>query len=320
MWGVRGSLPAAPARSQAFSKVKKALESFVKQQKNNPQLSVDEFLNLPESQQPCYGGHTSCVEVFTDKTQLIVDGGSGIRPLAEHLMAGPCGMGKGEAHIFMTHFHWDHLIGLPFFIPIFIPGNRVHFYAVQEDLEQNIRRMFTKPNFPVPFEALGAQIFFHSMEPRKPQMIGDIQVTPYQLDHPDPCWGYRFEHQGRAYSHCVDSEALRVSRDDLGLDLPLYQNCNVMVFDAQYTFEEAIEKTNWGHSSAPIGLDLAMREKIPKVYFMHHDPSASDEHIAYLQRRTEDYYQARLKALRDSGSDVFEVDWEFAWDGLVFDV
>src|SRR5690606_23912279 len=136
----------------------------------------------------------------------------------------------------LTHFHWDHLIGLPFFIPIFIPGNKIHFYAPHDDLEENIRLMFRKPNFPVEFENLGAQIFFHKLEPRKTRKFWDMNVTPYQLDHPYPCWGYKIEKNGKIFSHCVDSAMTRVSREDLGDDLPLYQDADIALMDAQYTF------------------------------------------------------------------------------------
>ncbi len=320
LWGVRGSLPAAPDQSSVLNKIKKALNSFVDFQKQNPEVSVQDFLSSSESHLRCYGGHTSCLEIFSDQIQLIVDGGSGIRPLAEHMMLGAAGLGRAEIHILMTHFHWDHLIGLPFFTPLFIPGNKIHFYAVQEDLEENIRRMFTKPNFPVPFEALGSEIFFHRLEPRRSKKFADIEVTPYQLDHPDPCWGYRFERLGRAYAHCVDTEGVRVSPDDLGEDVKLYRGVQAMTFDAQYSFEEAAEKINWGHSSAPIGLDIAMRERIPKVFFMHHDPSADDEQIQKLEAKTREYYDKRQLALSQSGQQPFEVEWCFARDGIVFDV
>src|SRR5690606_9606456 len=181
---------------------------------------------------------------------------------------------------------------------------------------QVIRAVFKKPFFPVPYEYLGAEIRFHALEPRRPFRIGDLEITPYQLDHPDPCWGYRFDHGGKAYAHCVDTEARRVTREELGPDLPLYQNVDLMVFDAQYTVMETLEKIDWGHAAASIGLDLAMREGIKRVLFMHHDPASSDEKVAEAEAEARRYYETQLKAARKNKEPVHEVEWSFAEEGM----
>ncbi len=282
---------------------------------------ITEFVKaLPPDVGGGFGGHTSCIEVSTPKARLVIDGGSGLRRLGEKMMLDASGAGRGIIHILMTHFHWDHLVGLPFFTPIFVPGNQIHFYAVQDDLEENIRRTFCKPNFPVPFEKLPSKISFHKIEPRQPLRFEDMTVTPYQLDHPDPCWGYRFEHNGKAFSHCVDSECRRVSRDALGPDLALYQNVDLMIFDAQYTFLEASERINWGHASGPVGIDLAMREGVKKVLFIHHDPAASDAKILEAERQTREYYESAVAAAKIKGLKPHEVDWMFAREGMTLQV
>ncbi len=314
LWGIRGSLP-APHPPEEVREILLHMLRRYSESKNG--TSPEQFLEgLTPPFLGGYGGHTSCIEVMSPTAHVIVDGGSGIRRLAERLLLGPLGRGNGEAHILLTHFHWDHLIGLPFFIPIFIPGNKIHFYAVQEDLEENIRLMFRKPNFPVNYENLGADIHFHLLEPRQKVQFSDIAVTPYQLDHPDPCWGFKFECDGKTYSHCVDSEMTRISRDDLGPDLPLYQNVDLALMDAQYTFVEATERINWGHASAPVGLDLAMREGIKKVQFVHHDPGATDVKIQELERQTREYYEIALKHGRNQNRPTHEVDWTFAREGV----
>lgn len=321
LWGIRGSLPSPMTPAAVTARVRHVLEAFGAARKSNPQLTPQDYLErLPVDQLGGFGGHTACIQVATPQTSLIIDGGSGIRRLGEQLMLGACGMGRGEVHILMTHFHWDHLIGLPFFVPMFIPGNTIHFYGVQDDLEENIRAMFTKPRFPVPFEALGSRIVFHKLSPRMAVDFGDMRVTPYQLDHPDPCWGYRFEHENKVFSYCVDSECTRMSAKDLGPDLPLYQGVDVMIFDAQYTFIEATEKINWGHSSGPIGVDLAVREKVKRLYFIHHDPAASDQKILKAEQQTRDYYNSLRKQAEVYKEPFHEVDWCFAREGMVIDV
>ncbi|MBX7230455.1 MAG: MBL fold metallo-hydrolase [Bdellovibrionales bacterium] len=320
LWGIRGSLPAPLAPAQIEERVFQILKLFLVYQSKGG-ISVEDFLNqLPTHQFGGFGGQTACVQVMTDKVSLIVDAGSGIRKLGEQLMLGPCGLGRGVVHILFSHFHWDHLIGLPFFLPMFVPGNEIHFYAVQEDLEKNVALLFQKPNFPVPFDQLGAKITFHKLEPRQEKIFTDIAVTPYLLDHPDPCWGFKFTHKNKVFSYCVDTECTRMSRKDMGLDLPLYQGVDLMLFDAQYSFLEVTERINWGHSTAPIGLDLAFRENIKKIYFVHHDPAASDSKIAKIEQQTQDYLTAMACAAQTKGESLPKIEWGFAREGMTLQI
>lgn len=320
LWGIRGSLPAPLHPSQIEERLAQTLEQFMAFQARGGK-SLTEFLNqVPHFKKGGFGGHTACIQVTTSKANIIIDAGSGIRRVGEQLALGPCGLGRGEVHLLFTHFHWDHLIGLPFFLPIFVPGNNIHMYAVQDDLEENVRAMFQKPRFPVPFEQLGAKVHFHRLEPRKQIRFSDLEVTPYQLDHPDPCWGYRFEHGQKVFSYAVDSECLRMSAAELGADLPFYQNVDVLIFDAQYSFLEATERINWGHSSAPIGIDLALREKVKRLFFIHHDPAASDAKIARAEDQTREYYESLVRALKSQGENPHQIDWCFAREGMVIEV
>ncbi len=315
-WGVRGSLPSPQHPTQLEARLRHVVERFA----NDPHARADAkgFVeNLPHEIRGGFGGNTACVEVHgkTDSTRLIIDAGSGLRGLGEELMSQGFGAVPNETHLFFTHFHWDHLIGLPFFSPLFLKNQTVHFYAVQPDLETCVRTMFKKPFFPVPFEQLASRIIFHKVEPRKKFRIAGFDITAFQLDHPDPCWGYRIEREGKAYAHCVDSEATRVTREDLGLDAALYEHADLMLFDAQYTMIEAVEKMNWGHSAAPIGLDIGLREHIKQVLFAHHDPGATDEKIVDAERQTREYLNAYTEQQRRVGKTVREIQWGFAREG-----
>ncbi len=316
VWGARGSLPSPMSPAALEDHMRNMLHEFM-ERGYKKKSDVDKFLtDLPRHRFGGYGGNTPCIEVSTRNHQVIIDGGSGIRTLGYELMGGPCGRGTGEIHILFTHFHWDHLIGLPFFTPIFIPGNKIHVHAVQQDLPDVFKTVFKKPYFPVPLDKLGSTIEYHQLEPRKAVQFGDITVTPYELDHPDPCWGYRIEAGGKVMSHCVDTECLRVSREQLGPDLPLYQGVDFMIFDAQYTLMETIEKVHWGHAAASLGMDIAMREGIKQVLFMHHDPASSMEKIAAAEEQARRYYDNQLKSARRSGVVPHEVKWAFAHEGM----
>lgn len=315
-WGVRGSLPSAPSPSDWNLHIEGVLRNFFSSGYRDPSHISKYIQSFEVPNLGGYGAATTCVEVKSPKAQLILDGGSGIRNLSESIMTGTTGRVKGPFHIFMTHFHWDHVIGLPFFTPHFIPGTEVHYYAVQPDLEQMIRGIFRRPYFPVPFEALKAKIFFHVLKPREKYQIGDMTITPFQLDHPDPCWGLRVESGGKVYAHCVDTEGTRMTREELGEDLGLYQNVDLMYFDAQYTLPELAEKANWGHSAAQVGLDIALRENIRRVLFAHHDPGARIEHILELKRQTQEYYQSKM-GMNDNKNSL---QWEFAHEGFVIEL
>lgn len=316
-WGVRGSIPSAPQPTQWVKDFEELMRGFFRAGFHKPEHVSEYLQTLSVPEIGGFGTATTCVEVTTDQASIIMDGGSGIRNYSEHILRNG---GRKEFHILMTHFHWDHLIGLPFFAPHFIPGFKIHYYAVQPDLEQMIRGKFKKPYFPVPFEALGAELSFHRLEPRQKFTIGDLHITPYELDHPDPCWGYRVETQGKAYSHCVDTEATRTTRESLGPDLPLYQNVDVMYFDAQYTLPELAEKANWGHGAAQLGLDIAFRENIRHMIFAHHDPGATTQQLFELKTQTREYYEWRLKTAETNRLQLPEVKWRYAHEGLEIDL
>src|SRR5262249_36260443 len=127
-------------------------------------------------------------------------------------------------------------------------------------------------------------------------------------------------HEGKVFSYAVDTECVRMSTSELGADLPFYQGVDLLIFDAQYSFLEATERINWGHSSAPIGLDLAMREKVKKVLFIHHDPAASDAKIARAEEQTREYYESVLRSSRSQNEPVQELDWAFAREGMTIEV
>jgi phosphoribosyl 1,2-cyclic phosphodiesterase len=315
-WGVRGSLPSSPSPSDWTNHIEGLLRGFFNAGLRDSSQVTKYIESLGTAHLGGYGAATTAVEVRSHKNTIIIDGGSGIRSLSEQIMSGKAGSSRGPFHIFMTHFHWDHVIGLPFFVPHFMPGVQVHYYAVQENLENLIRGVFAKPYFPVPFESLAAKIQFHILDPRKPMQLDDMTITPYKLDHPDPCWGYRVECGKKVYAHCVDTEGTRMSREELGEDLPLYQGVDLMYYDAQYTFPELAEKANWGHSASQVGLDIAFREGIKQVLFAHHDPGASIQQVQELKRQTMEYYDWRLSTAKENDEPMNAVNWDFAYEGL----
>jgi len=319
LWGVRGSLPTPVTPDRLRLQLEEVLKQFEQLKSAGSPISAVNFLDaLPAHMTGGYGGNTSCGEVTAGQSRLLIDGGSGIRNFSDYILKTDPGL--NEFHIYLTHFHWDHLIGLPFFVPLYMKGKSVHFYGVHDDLEEALHILFRKPQFPVPFKVISPQIHIHKVAARKPFKVGELQVTPFALDHPDPCWGARVEHQGKALAWAVDTEGARTSEEELGEDLPLYQNADLMVFDAQYTFGEALEKINWGHSSGPVGIDLGLREKIKQVVFMHHDPAASDEAIWDGEEQTRRYYSELMRSRQRAGIPGDGLNWHFAREGEVIEI
>jgi phosphoribosyl 1,2-cyclic phosphodiesterase len=314
LWGVRGSLPSPVAPERLRWRIEEALQQFERLKDAKVPISARAFLDtLPPHMLGGYGGNTSCGEVTCGDSRLIIDAGSGIRALSDILSRSEPAI--SEYHIYFTHFHWDHLIGLPFFAPIYARGKTIHLYAVHDQLEEAIQILFKKPFFPVPFAVIQKQVKFHKLEARKPFQIGDLSLTPYQLDHPDECWGVRVEGDGKSLAWCVDNEGTRGSREELGDDVKLFQNADLMVYDAQYSFGEALEKMNWGHSSAPVGIDLAVREGVKRALFVHHDPAARDETIREAEEQTQQYFDALARARKKAGLGDLELQWHFGREG-----
>ena len=319
LWGVRGSLPSPLAPDALLRRFEVVLQQYEKLREAQVEVSARAFLEtLPIHVTRGYGGNTTCAELTCQGDRLLIDAGSGLRAFSEWVVQSE--PTTNEFHIYFTHFHWDHLIGLPFFVPLYGKGKTVHFYSPDDQLEASLRTLFKKPNFPVPFEVISKQIKIHKLTPHEKSKIGAFEVTPYKLDHPDPCWGLRVEAMGKSVAWAVDNEGTRVSREDLGRDIGLYTKADLLVYDAQYTFDEALDRINWGHSSAPIGLDLALREEIKQTLFVHHDPNAQDYTIRAAEEQTQTYFDELLRQRRRSGLPAPELLWRFAREGEVIEV
>lgn len=302
LWGVRGSLPSSTSVEEAKDRISSLLTLFL----NSGYKTVNEIekfiskLSILETNG--YGSATTCVEVISDDKRLIIDGGSGIKLLSDDMI------GKSnkdiEYHILITHFHFDHILGLPFFLPHFKKGNKIKYYCVQPECEEVIRSLFKKPIFPVGYDDLQASIEFIKLKPYEKIQINGFNVTPYLLDHPDPCYGFRIEKDGRSYGHAVDTEAVRLTESALGQDAGLYKNLDVLYIDAQYLEEEMNHKKGWGHGTFERAFSLCAHFGIKQVYMAHYDPSASFEDIQNFKARAQHIYESHYQK---SG-----IEWSFA--------
>ncbi len=237
-----------------------------------------------------YGGNTSCVEIRTSEMLFILDAGTGVRELGLRLEAED--IAPFEGHFIMSHAHWDHIQGFPFFQEIYNPSNRFIVYEV-EGSELRHHRLLSgqmqSDYFPVAFSELGAQIAPVILDPRE-SVINTVVVRAFPLPHPGGCYAYSFEKDGCRVVYSTDCE--------LDLDLPdlektilephllrevsedyleFIADSDLLIVDSQYTDEEYPDRRGWGHTRATTAVDAAIRARVRQVALFHHDPMHSDE-------------------------------------------
>ncbi|NIO10315.1 MAG: MBL fold metallo-hydrolase, partial [Deltaproteobacteria bacterium] len=247
--------------------------------------------SLPYYQRTTTGGNTSCVEVRGDNTEIILDAGSGIRQLGIDLMKGPCGQGQGTVHLLISHTHWDHIMGFPFFTPAYAPGNQVIIYGRHPRIKERFRDQHHPDHFPVSLETMSADVQFIQLEETGQVDIGEFVITSIPLRHPGGSFSYRIEGDGRSFVYATDAEYKDLRPEIMEQYLSFYANSEALVFDAQFTLEDAMEKEGWGHSSSMVGVDIALKANIKRLILFHHEPSYSDEKLQEIYDKTIRYYE-----------------------------
>ena len=255
-----------------------------------------------------FGGNTTCIEILSaGKERIIFDAGTGIRVLGLELMQAEFGQGKGKAHIFFTHSHWDHIQGFPFFAPAYVgrkdmQGNRITDFCnefnlygaadVGDRLESTLRGQMDNYYFPVDLNYLSSSINFRTLKNNR-VTIGSITISALKLVHPNGVLGYRIEDGNSSVALATDCEHPSDGTIDQNL-LELAQNVDVLIYDGQYTSEEYAPhkfnqpgpgKQGFGHSTAEEGIRAAKAAGAKRLLITHHDPLHNDE---FLQRMEND--------------------------------
>jgi phosphoribosyl 1,2-cyclic phosphodiesterase len=228
------------------------------------------------------GGNTVCVEIrAADGTALVLDAGTGIRGLGYALAAEAAGE-PGEVHLALSHFHWDHLQGLPFFAPLYAPGQTVRFYAATDDdrLLALLRGQMTTPYFPVPFGDLAAATETVRVRDGEPFEVGPMTVRPFPLHHPQGAHGFRIEVDGAAVVYATDYEHGSAAHDE-GLR-EVAHGADLLISDAQYTPDEYALRRGWGHTTWEHAAALAERAEVGRLLLFHHDPSHDDDALGRI--------------------------------------
>jgi CheY-like chemotaxis protein len=236
-----------------------------------------------------FGGNTSCVEVRSDSTLIVLDCGTGAHELGQQLVAVNSGPMRGR--LLITHTHWDHIQGFPFFAPLFVRGSEWDVYAPRQigrTLEDILGGQMHRTYFPVPLGELAATIRYHELTEGTFELDG-VHVTTRYMNHPAPALGYRLESNGVTVVYATDHEphsrhhadghpSAHVHRED-ARHIDFLAGADLVIHDAMYTLEEYAERASWGHTPAEWAVDFAVTAGARRLALFHHDPSRTDRAI-----------------------------------------
>jgi ribonuclease BN (tRNA processing enzyme) len=258
-----------------------------------------------------YGGNTTCLEIRADKRLIVIDLGTGAKPFADFIMANDAKKGPMDMDIFITHTHWDHIMGFPMFAPVFVPGTRLRIRGPvsynDDKLASIIGDQLSYRYWPVRQSELSAKIDYEELKETTVDLGDGFKVRTKYLNHPILCLGYRFEYQGKSIVTAFDHEPFRnlfptdpadpnydegaaidgreAAKEENDKILNFCKGADILIHDAQYTAAEYEKHLGWGHSSYNYAMETASRAGVKKLVFFHHDPGYSDQKLESLEEQ-----------------------------------
>jgi len=309
-WGTRGSIPVSLTTAYIRAKMIEAVQG-ARDRRLDHRADIEAYIDgLGFDIAGTYGGHSSCVQIDAGGEEFVVlDMGSGARPFGQSMIE-RFGPGKPQTyHVFMSHLHWDHIMGFPFFTPIYIPGNRIVVHSCHENVEYAFRRQQREPSFPVDFAQLGADIRFDVLQPDTPYSIAGLTVRAKLQHHAGDSYGWRFEHEGKSVIYSTDSEHRLEDEAECAAFAQFFANADAVIFDAMYSLADAISvKADWGHSSNIVGVELCQMARARRLVMFHHEPAYDDARIEQVLGET--------RRFEEITRDGHAVEVLSAWDGL----
>lgn len=305
LWGVRGSVPAPITAKEVMAKKKEVVEKYLNHINEGGHLDITAFLVNEEGAMPStYGGNTSCVEVRYGDQIFVLDMGTGLRQLGNSLFGEMLSKKALEITFFLSHVHWDHIQGLPFFGPLYINKetgikNKWSFFGGtnwQKTAEVCLKGQMDPPTFPVSWieiEQITESITCSGMYDMKRVRMGDVGVCFGKLEHPQETYGSRLVFpDGRVVAYTTDNEPRNPLSPDPRL-IMLAMGADIWITDCQYTkpqyegIEGGVPRHGWGHSYPEAVAKTAVDAGVGHVILFHHDPSSSDERIKQIEQYTQ---------------------------------
>lgn len=247
------------------------------------------------------GGNTSCVEVRIGEQLFVLDAGTGLRGLGDELMQ----RGETRAELLLSHLHWDHIQGLPFFVPLYVPGTELTLHGPSfgdGGLQGALRRQMSSPGFPVELTDVAARLSLNELAHRSRTRRGDVTISAAKLNHPGGVLGYRLDYAGRSVVYATDTEHFECIDPVLA---ELARGADVLIYDAQYTPQEYPGKAGWGHSTFEAAAKLAQHADVKRLCLFHHDPRRNDAGVAELEARAQRLFPETVAAREGMAIDVF---------------
>lgn len=275
-WGVRGSIPTPITPQQIQSKITAIIQRITPKD-----IASEDARELFISQLPSWlygtaGGNTPCVELKgSDGTEVVLDAGSGLR------VYGKKGIKPADGHynLFFSHFHWDHLQGLPFFDAAYNPKSIIDIYSAFPAAEKLLRRQMNRPYFPASYDTFTKNITYHTIHPGNPFTTGGLYVNCCKMSHPGNSYTYSFTENGKKFVYATDVELSQKDFEKTPERKAVFENADCIVLDSQYTVAEAYQKENWGHSAFCYAVDFAVHWNIKSIYLFHHEPTYDDKKL-----------------------------------------
>jgi phosphoribosyl 1,2-cyclic phosphodiesterase len=291
-WGTRGSLPVAQRSGAIQAKIAKALVAAGGRKfADEAEAAAFAEANLPFSTHGAYGGATSCVEIEgADDVFIVCDMGSGLREFG--IDAGRrCAAGHARTfHFFMSHMHWDHIMGFPFFGPAFDPGATIVIHSGHADAEAALRRQQEEISFPVPFDWLKATFEFVIHGMGETFDAAGVAVTLIRQHHSHDSYGYHFARDGRSVIYSTDSEHKLDNMESEAAFEAFFAGADLVICDTMYSLGDSVSlKQDWGHSSNIVAVDLCHAAGVKQLALFHHEPTYTDEDIARMHAETVRY-------------------------------
>ena len=286
-WGVRGSIPAPLGSREIEAKLVRALMGAQEVDLTDAHAVQAYISSLPPLVRGTVGGNTPCVSIEVGDEWIILDAGSGLRNLGVELMKREFGRGQGVAHVLISHTHWDHIQGFPFFSPTFVPGNQITVYSPIQDIEQRIHGQQAPEYFPKQISQIAqADLSFVQLEEGQPIPIAGVRVNSILQAHPGRSYGYRLDGEGASIVYASDAEYKNLGKAHTQRYIDFMRDADLLIFDAQYTLSDSFQRVDWGHSSSIIGVDMAVRANVKRLSLFHFEHTYTDLQVRELLDRT----------------------------------
>jgi phosphoribosyl 1,2-cyclic phosphodiesterase len=289
-WGTRGSLPVAPTADAIRRKIVDALLA-ASGRRFDDRADAENFVEseLSFAAGASYGGASPCVELEVgDGSYLICDMGSGLRSFGLDSIARNAAGHRKTYNFFLSHLHWDHIMGFPFFAPAFDPGATIRIHSAHPDAEQALRRQQEEISFPVQFDWLRADISFVPLTPGTTHQVDGVGVETIEQHHSHVSYGYRFtDLDGRSVIYSTDSEHKAENMAAEAAFIDFFRDADLVICDTMYSLADSVSmKEDWGHSSSLVAVDLCHEARAKMLALFHHEPTYEDADIQRMHEES----------------------------------